>query len=291
MTIKFKIDGKKVVGEKNQTVLDVAKANGIDIPTLCHHESIPDWGGCRLCIVEITMEKWKGWSRIVTSCLYPVSEGLIVSTNSKRVRENRKLILDMLLARAPDAKLIKNIAKEYGLTKTTLVEGDKKERCILCGLCTRLCSHQESHAISTVCRGPEKEISTYWNGKPEDCIGCLVCAVNCPTDAISYEETSAKRKIWEKTFKMAKCNECGKATKLTEEQVAFYAEKTGLGKEYFESCDKCSRSRTTDTFLKLINDPSIDLEVDWGVEPLPFKPMPEPTEQWKKLQERKKTRR
>lgn len=290
MNINFTINSKKVTGTPDQTILDVARANGIDIPTLCHHEAVPSWGGCRLCIVEITMAKWEGWSRIVTSCLYPVKEGLIVSTDSPRVKENRKMILNLLMARAPDAGPVKKLAKEYGLTKTTLVKGAEKERCILCGLCTRLCAHQGVYAISTIYRGPDKEINTYWKGPPDDCIGCLVCAKNCSTDAIEYEETKGRRKIWGKAFDLVRCSECGKFTQLTHEQVAFHAGRTGLAEDYFTRCEKCNRDEIARKFLKIIHDPSAGIMEGWGLKPEPARPMPEPTEEWKKLHLKKRVK-
>lgn len=252
MSLNFIIDGKRVSGKPDQSILEVAKANNIIIPTLCHHEAIPDWGGCRLCIVEITMKKWDGWSRIVTSCLYPIAEGLIVKTNSRRVRENRKTILNLLMARAPQAVEIKKLAKKYGLAKTGFVKGDPDGKCIMCGLCTRLCAHQGVYAISTINRGPEKEVNTFWKEKPDICIGCLVCAGNCPTSAIPFEEAKGKRRIWEKGFRLVRCVECGSYTHLTKEQVEFHAKRTGLAEDYFKRCDKCNRILTAGVFLDLI---------------------------------------
>src|SRR4030043_73441 len=94
--VTFNIDGREFKAEEGQTILQVARENGIDIPTLCHHEALEPYGACRLCIVEVA----KGMrTRIVTSCLYPAEEGLKVKTDSPRVISNRKMILELLLAR------------------------------------------------------------------------------------------------------------------------------------------------------------------------------------------------
>lgn len=288
MTVQFTIDNKKVSGEPDQTILDVATASGIKIPTLCHFAAVPDWGGCRLCIVEITMEKWDGWSKVVTSCLYPVKKDLIVKTNSKRIVENRKMILNLLMARAPAAKEIKELAREYGLERTDLTCGDSKEKCIMCGLCTRLCAHQGTFAISTINRGPEKAVGTYWKRTPDECIGCLVCSRNCPTGAIPFKETHGKRLIWDREFDLVKCSVCGSFTQLTKEQAKYHAKKAGLTEDYFMKCEICNRKDAGHKFLDLMQDPSSALYSDWGAKPLPHHAMPEPTEAWKSLQESKK---
>src|SRR5271157_895247 len=98
--VNFIIDGKKIAAEKGTMVLEAARANGIDIPTLCAHESISRSGACRLCVVEAKKGKR---AKIVTSCLYPVEEGVIIETNNERVMNVRRLVLQLLLARSPES--------------------------------------------------------------------------------------------------------------------------------------------------------------------------------------------
>lgn len=280
MTIEFTIDGKKVRGSEGETVLDVAKANDIDIPTLCQHKAVANWGACRLCIVEIALPEWNGQTKIVTSCLFKIKSGLAVTTNSQRVAKNRETILNLLLAQAPDAKEVKALAKKYGVVPMKLVHGKEKHRCITCGLCTRLCSAQDAHAISTVNRGPEKEIGTFWNKPPESCIGCLICASNCPTQAIEFKEKKGSRHIWDKDFKLVKCTSCDSFLSLTEEQVKHYAQRSGLGEKYFTVCEDCRRKDATNKFLDLIHDPAGELMEKWHTEELPPLKMPSPTKEW-----------
>jgi bidirectional [NiFe] hydrogenase diaphorase subunit len=106
------IDGKNVTAKKDTMVLEAARSVGVDIPTLCAHEAVSRAGSCRLCVVEI---KKGNRTRIVTSCLYPVEEGLIVSTKTERVLNVRRLVLELLLARCPRSEVLQNLARELGV--------------------------------------------------------------------------------------------------------------------------------------------------------------------------------
>src|SRR4030065_1025433 len=101
------IDGKTITANKGAMVLEVARSNGIDIPTLCAHESVSRSGACRLCVVEI---KKGNRTRIVTSCLYAAEDGLIVDTKSERVQNVRRLVMQLLLARCPESHVLPQIA-------------------------------------------------------------------------------------------------------------------------------------------------------------------------------------
>ena len=123
--------------KKGQTILQVATEHGIDIPTLCHNEAIEPYGACRLCIVEISKGKR---TRIVTSCLYPVEEGLQVKTDSPRVINNRKTILELLLARCSKNKVIRELASQMGIEQPPFKSEYLEDNdCIVCGLCVRAC--------------------------------------------------------------------------------------------------------------------------------------------------------
>ena len=100
--VTLKIDGREVKAREGQTLLESARENGIEIPSLCHNDAIEPYGACRLCLVEITTPN--GRKRLVTSCLYPVEEGLQVETSSERVVTNRRTLVELLLARSPNEK-------------------------------------------------------------------------------------------------------------------------------------------------------------------------------------------
>ncbi|MDQ7779620.1 MAG: 2Fe-2S iron-sulfur cluster-binding protein [Planctomycetota bacterium] len=187
---KLTIDGKPVEIESGRTVLEAAQKVGIRIPTLCYHKEVSAYGACRICIVEVTRGKK---TRLVTSCLYPAEEGITVTTNSARVLKNRKMIIELLLARCPGSAVLKNLAKEYGVGEPRFSK--KNEKCILCGLCVRVCNEiVGADAIGFGLRGTTKRIATAFEKPPESCIGCGACTYVCPTGAIQME--SVAREQW-----------------------------------------------------------------------------------------------
>ncbi len=182
--IKLMIDGKPIEVEKGTTLLKAAKSLGIEIPTLCYWEHVEPFAACRVCLVEVVKD---GQSQIVTSCTYPVEEGIEVLTDSEAVRRNRAMVLELLLARCPDVSQIVEICKKYGVTETKF---DKKyDDCILCGLCVRVCDELVgAHAIGFAERGPDRVVMPPFGKEPETCIGCGACAYVCPTDCIKIED-------------------------------------------------------------------------------------------------------
>jgi len=176
--VNIVIDGEKVQIEEGSTLMQAAKKLGIHIPSLCYHEKIKPHGACRLCIVEI--EK-KGRSKIVASCAFPVEEGLIVHTESPKVEQIRKNLVELYMALFPFNPEIKSLAKKYGLVSTRY----KKEYnyCILCGLCVRYCEEvKKNNAVGFVGRGINKRVafipeSAYF----KKCKDCMECMDICPT--------------------------------------------------------------------------------------------------------------
>jgi NADH dehydrogenase/NADH:ubiquinone oxidoreductase subunit G len=244
------IDGKTVEAREGAFVLEAARSAGIHVPTLCHFEALDPWGGCRLCVVDVTREGWDGWCKMVVACQYPVEEGLIVLTATERVVETRKVVLDLLLARCPDTPLVLDLARQHGVEKTSYTPNPDPTDCILCGLCTRICDHLGISAISTVDRGAGKEVAPPFHEAPPDCIGCLSCAEICPTDCIPYTTSNKTRTIWDKPFEMLRCTECGRGH-VTVAQADFYAGKNDVPRTYFETCDACKRKQQAATFAKL----------------------------------------
>ena len=234
------IDGKTVNARDGAYLLEAARQAGITIPTLCHHEAVEAWGGCRLCVVDVTRRDWDGWRKMVVACMYPVEDGLIVETHTDRVVETRKVVLDLLLARCPEAPLIQKMAAEHGIQDTSFAPNPVATDCILCGLCTRVCDRIGVSAISAVDRGAGREIAPPFHAPPPDCIGCLACAEICPTRCIPYGTGDRGRQIWGKRFEMVRCKECGRAH-VTQAQAAWYDGKGGVPRGYFDTCDACKR--------------------------------------------------
>jgi len=193
--VVLEIDGREVKAEEGTTILEAAKDVGIDIPTLCYHRALSPFGACRICSVEIVS---RGRSKIVTSCNYPVEEGLTVKTKSPEVIEIRKMLLELLLARAPKAEIIQDLAKEYGIEKTRFKIEDPENLCILCGLCARICEERMGvSVINFVGRGVERKVETPFQQTSDAdldlCLACGACAFVCPTGAIKLEDITKKK--------------------------------------------------------------------------------------------------
>jgi bidirectional [NiFe] hydrogenase diaphorase subunit len=174
--MNIKIDGIRVDVPEGYTILEAAKFLGLDIPTLCYHEGLSAWGGCRLCVVEIGEGDRK---KIITSCTYPVEEGLVVRTASEKVVKTRKMILELLIAQCPTSKTLQDLASRMGLSQVRFTP--KWEDCIYCGLCIRICNEQMmGKAIGFVNRGNHLKIDTPFNENSEDCRKCGGCIYICP---------------------------------------------------------------------------------------------------------------
>jgi len=246
-TVRVTIDGRSIDAERGKTILEVARETGIEIPSLCYHPGLEPFGACRLCVVEITKPGWDGWKKLVTSCLYPVEEELIVDTRSDEVRENRKVVLDLLLARVPDSDVIRQLAAEYGIHDTTYTKRENADTCIMCTICVRVCDAIGRSAIATLSRGPDKYVDV---PDKDACIGCLACAMSCPTDAIPFEQFGGKRRIWGKEFDLIQDEVTGEPLG-TPEQIEHFAARSGLPREYFLKSDKVRKKETAAAFARV----------------------------------------
>ncbi len=238
--VNITIDNKKLQVKEGLTVLEAAMSLGIEIPTLCHHEAIAPYGACRLCIVELRSDKW---SKLQTACTYPVWDGLEVLTDSKKVLEARRFIIELLLARCPNSKDICAIAAKLGVTKSRFKTVNSNEKCMLCGHCVRVCKELiGSSAISFINRGKERAVETPFKIDSNTCIGCGACAAVCPTDVIKIEDVAGNRKLetWHTELKLVKCGGCGKHF-TTAKSLDFVRDKLGLPNETFNRCTNCKR--------------------------------------------------
>ena len=174
--IELRIDGLDVQTEEGSSILDVARFYGIEIPTLCHHDGLSPYGACRLCIVEIG-EGDK--AKLVSSCTYPAEQGLVVRTNSRRVIQTRRMLVELLLAMCPSSKTIQDLASAMEVKRVRFkVEHND---CILCGLCVRMCAEQmDAQAIDFVNRGKDRKITTPFDAKSDVCRTCGACMYICP---------------------------------------------------------------------------------------------------------------
>jgi len=174
--IRLRINGLEVSVERGTTLLEAARFLGFPIPTLCHAEGLSSYGACRICIVEIAEGSR---SRLVTSCTYPATEGLEVRTASSRVIRARKMILELLLASCPQSRTIQDLASAHGVRQQRFRQ--EHEKCILCGLCVRMCKEQMmAGAIGFRGRGDRRSIGSPYDVKSEVCRTCGACMYICP---------------------------------------------------------------------------------------------------------------
>lgn len=221
--MKITINGNPCECEKGEYLLDVARRNGIQIPTLCRHAALGEQGSCRVCIVEV---EENGKKRIVTACVYPVSRECSVETESEKVREQRGIILELLRKRAPDSPEIAALCEEYHAPKLERLRPLDSGKCVLCGLCVQACGKLGSGAINTMLRGTDKLVGTPYDEPSPDCVGCASCAEVCPTGHIVVTETTDTRTIWGRTFNLVHCAHCG-AVIDTPESLALEAKRIG----------------------------------------------------------------
>jgi len=234
--VSLTIDGKPVQVPAGTTLLLAAKANHIDIPTLCYHPELKPEGHCRLCVVEIGAAPR---TRLVNSCTYPVEPGLVVQTASAKVLASRRMVLELLLAQAPAAEIIKEMAADLGVHETRFTKGDPAARCILCGQCVRTCREVVGvSAISMAFRTPKKRVATPFAEPSEACIGCGSCVFICPTNTIAYTEKDGIRTVWGRKFELQPCAKCGNYI-APKAQLAHWAKITGDPVESFYTCKDC----------------------------------------------------
>jgi bidirectional [NiFe] hydrogenase diaphorase subunit len=170
------INGLQVTVEKGMTLLEAAQFLGFPIPTLCHMDGLTPYGACRLCLVEIGDAPN---SRLVTSCTYPVQEGLKVRTASERVVKARRMIIELLLASCPQSKTIQDLASAHNIRQQRFKQ--EHEDCILCGRCVRMCKEQMmAGAIGFRGRGRERSLGTPFDIKSPVCRLCGGCIYVCP---------------------------------------------------------------------------------------------------------------
>jgi bidirectional [NiFe] hydrogenase diaphorase subunit len=178
--VSFTIDGKQVKAEEGTTVLEAAQRAEIRIPTLCHHEKLKPYTACRLCMVEIER---RGRVGMDTACSYPVENGINVKTRSENIDKIRRTLIELMLARAPDAPEIQTMALEYGANKNRFEK--EASFCVLCGLCVRYCAEvKKANAVTFVDRGTKREIQFVPEVAAKECWGCRECFSLCPTEAL-----------------------------------------------------------------------------------------------------------
>lgn len=244
----LRIDGRTLQVPDGTSLLAAARAGGIPVPTLCHHDGVEDSGNCRLCLVDVTKGE-RGEPRMVAACLYPAEDGLEVETATPRVVATRRVLVDLLLARCPQTPIVQRLAREHGIERTSYDAHPEPTDCVLCGLCTRVCDAIGVSAIASASRGAGRTIAPPFEEPPADCIGCLACAEVCPTGHIRHDEQGGTRTIWGRVFERQRCPRCGEPH-VTVAHVAWAQEK-GLPAGDVEVCAACKRRALAGTLAAL----------------------------------------
>jgi len=214
--VNIVIDEKEITVPHGTTILDAARKNGIHIPTLCYHDDLSIFGGCRLCIVEV-----EGQRALTASCAFPITSPIKVNTSSPRIRNARRHTIELLLSehcgdcysckRNGNCELQK-LAEEYAVDSYRFGHPTEKQcpidmssvaivrdmdKCIQCGRCVRACDELQGIGIfSFAGRGDKKTVSTYLDKPMADvpCINCGQCIVRCPTGALTERDVTDE--VW-----------------------------------------------------------------------------------------------
>ncbi len=188
--VTIELDGRTAEVPRGTTILTAARQMGVSIPTLCNYRGLSPYGACRVCLVEL--ETPRG-GQLVASCSHPIESPLVVHTETEAVKEARQTVLELLLAQAPDSLELKEFAESLGVPSTPF-EPEADGSCVLCGLCTRVCSEMMGRgAISLFGRGADREVRTAFAETTDQCQACGACAFVCPTGAIDLATITARR--------------------------------------------------------------------------------------------------
>lgn len=231
--VTLKINGQEIEVEKGTTILEAAKQLGIYIPTLCYHPYLPLEEACRICVVE---DIRGGWSTLVAGCVFPVRNGMVIETESEKVLESRKTIMELLLSDHPNDCMtcyatgeceLQDMAYRYS-TKPSAFEGGERHKfeidpdpnpqlhlnmnkCILCRRCIRACHDIQGADIWTkVGRGFDQRISTAFDLPTMEagCELCGHCIDYCPVDAIGWRGGRGEIRSWELKPGSTVCLQC-----------------------------------------------------------------------------------
>ncbi len=241
--IQVMIDGVAVSGFKGQTILEVALANGIDIPYLCYHPRISKTGACRICLVRVNDAMLK------TACTEPATEGMKVDTDDEEITGIRKGILELLLSEGDHNCLyceangecelqrlcyryqVESPSSDYAPRRRTVDTASSKglrrneNRCVLCGRCVKACGEIQMNRVwDFTGRGSGACLTSdmYDAIGDSSCVQCGTCVQLCPTGALSFQTVLGRGQAWELEKETSICIYCGVGCKID-----FYTNKDG----------------------------------------------------------------
>ncbi len=218
----LKIDGRDIGAHEDETILELAQENGIYIPTLCRVENLSLPGACRLCLVEV-----KGWNKLVSACVTYAEEGMEVYTDTERLRNYRRMIIELLFAEGNHICAVcvsnghcelQNLALHLGMDHVRFPNLEPvrqvdmtherfvidRNRCVLCMRCVRVCDEIEgAHVWDIKGRGIEARVITDLDipwGESDTCTSCGKCVNMCPVGAIVEKGRSVGEMVKRQEF-------------------------------------------------------------------------------------------
>ena len=233
--MEITVNGKVCECEEGQTILDVARANGFNIPTLCHLQGLAPTGACRICVVEV-----EGQRNLAAACSTPAAQGMVVKTNSERVLSARRFIVELLVSCHPlDCMTcekmgncaLQDLAYELKVAPSRM-NGERYDhpidfsnpfiardynKCILCLRCVRVCKElQGIEAIKTINRGFDTKIATAYDTplQDSDCVFCGQCVQVCPVGALTEKKAMGLGRTYETRQVRTTCPYCGVGCQL-----------------------------------------------------------------------------
>lgn len=234
--IRLTIDGRRCVGRKGQTILEVARENGIWIPTLCFDERMEPYGACRVCLVEV-----EGARALLPSCTSEITPDMVVRTSNERIDSIRRTVVELLLSDHPadcmtcesnGACALQDLAYRYGVKESPykgeshsyhfmddnpVIDRDP-DKCILCGRCVRICEEVVGAGVyGFVGRGFDTTVGTPYGRTLEEspCMFCGQCVSTCPVGALTSKLSRGKGRPWELEETDTTCPYCGVGCTLT----------------------------------------------------------------------------
>lgn len=241
--MKVIMDGREVKARSGQTILEVARENGVFIPTLCHDPGLEPAAMCRLCTVELTENRR---TRLVTSCNYPLRGDAEIQTETENLRRGRKLTIELLITRCPDSEVLKGLAERYGADLGRFSENVKD--CIMCGLCARVCERVGANVLALCGRGVEIRVDTSFGRTASHCFGCGACAQICPVKKIEIKDVDGERVVSlfgkeASRIRLRACRVCGKpfGPVIDLARVMDKAGESGIPAFNASVCPTCSR--------------------------------------------------
>jgi bidirectional [NiFe] hydrogenase diaphorase subunit len=201
------VDDQPIQVSAGYSLLQAARENSIEIPTLCYQEALPPYGACRLCLVELVSSRG---SRLVASCAHPCEDGLVVRTKSDLVIGARRAVVELLMATGSHLPIVRALAAEMNVI-APYVELPRND-CVLCGLCVRACREIAGvSAIGFAHRGMERAVVPPFQISSADCIECGTCTLVCPTGAIHLADVTRPARTahsWPSRYERRACRLC-----------------------------------------------------------------------------------